>query len=78
MLTLQYLSDWCLHGVCLTEIRKLAYKSWLGASGTDCHLTPKIEHLLKAEVAFKSYIRPCRNTYITPMMTTRFLKKDRL
>ena len=27
--------------------RQLAHKSWLGASGRDCHLTPKIGHLRK-------------------------------
>ena len=27
--------------------KQLAYKSWLGTSGPDCHLTPKTEHLQK-------------------------------
>ena len=34
--------------------RQLVYKSWLGASAPDCHLTPKIVHLQKTEEAFKS------------------------
>ena len=34
--------------------RQLAYKSWLGASGPDCYLTPRIGHLQKTEVVFKS------------------------
>ena len=34
--------------------RQLAYKSWLAATGPDCHLSPKIGHLQKTEVTFKS------------------------
>ena len=32
----------------------LAYKSWFGAFGPDCHLTPKKGHLQITEVAFRS------------------------
>ena len=34
--------------------RQLPYKSWLGALGPDCDLTPKIGHLQKTEIAFKA------------------------
>ena len=34
--------------------KQLAYMSWLGASGPDCYLAPKVGHLQKAEVTFKS------------------------
>ena len=30
--------------------KQLAYKSWLGTSGPDCHLTPKTEHLQKRKL----------------------------
>ena len=30
------------------------YKNWLGTSGPDCHLTPKIGHFQKTEVTFIS------------------------
>ena len=33
---------------------QLAYKSWLGTFGLDCHLMPKIGHLQKTEATFKS------------------------
>ena len=36
-----------------TPAAKAAHKSWLGASGPDCHLMPKIGHLQKTEIAFK-------------------------
>ena len=38
--------------------RGLAYKSWLGASAQHYHLTLKIGHFERTEVAFKSCIRP--------------------
>ena len=34
--------------------RQLAYKSWLRASGRDCHLMSEIGHLQKTEVVLKS------------------------
>ena len=38
----------------LLNQRQLTYKNWFGTSGPDCHLTPKIGHLQKMGVAFKS------------------------
>ena len=40
-------------GFFLTPAAK-ANKSWLGTLGPDCYLIPKIGHLQKTEVAFKS------------------------
>ena len=50
--------------------RQLTCKSWLGATGPECHLQPKIGHLQKTEVAFKSQIWPWhKNSQHTILLT---------
>ena len=56
--------------------RQVAFKSWLGASGPDCHLTTKIRHLQENRSCIQILDTILTRVVIDSMFVYHFVDSD--